>query len=198
MISHEDVWTAIDTLAARHGLTASGLARKAGLDPTAFNRSKRVAGGGRQRWPTTESLAKVMAATGTTIRDLVGLLGIASRKGCDDPLEDGPAPGFFESQGARAALRAALASNAETLVFRVPSGGLPPLYRSGDRLVVDLADVIKPGYRALVITTEGEVHAGSVRLSGEHEDLAIAGARGKVGFRKDDIAFSARIIWASQ
>ena len=63
-LSHANIWAAIDALAERHSLTASGLAKRAGLDPTTFNKSKRYAGDGRARWPSTESLAKVMEATG--------------------------------------------------------------------------------------------------------------------------------------
>ena len=64
MLSHSRIWAAIDPLAARHGMTPSGLARRAGLDATTFNRSKRVTGDGRQRWPSTESIAKILDATG--------------------------------------------------------------------------------------------------------------------------------------
>ena len=60
MLSHDRIWQAIDRLAEEHDLTASGLARKAGLDPTTFNRSKRVAADGRPRWPSTESIAKIL------------------------------------------------------------------------------------------------------------------------------------------
>jgi hypothetical protein len=67
MLTHGKIWTAIDALARRYGLTPSGLARRAGLDATAFNPSKRVTTEGRSRWPTTESLAKVLGATGATI-----------------------------------------------------------------------------------------------------------------------------------
>lgn len=67
VLSHEKVWAAIDALASQNGLSPSGLARRAGLDPTAFNPSKRVAGDGRPRWPSTESLAKVLAATGEAL-----------------------------------------------------------------------------------------------------------------------------------
>lgn len=66
-LTHDWLWTAIDTLAARRGLTPSGLARLAGLDPTAFNRSKRFTPEGRPRWPSTESLSKLLEATGTTL-----------------------------------------------------------------------------------------------------------------------------------
>ncbi|WP_337232551.1 hypothetical protein, partial [Vibrio cholerae] len=71
---HESVWAAIDALAERHSLSASGLARRAGLDPTTFNKSKRYASDGRARWPSTESLAKVMEATGSTFDEFTRLI----------------------------------------------------------------------------------------------------------------------------
>jgi phage repressor protein C with HTH and peptisase S24 domain len=64
MLSHDRVWAAIDALAARYGMTASGLARKAGLDATSFNKSKRTSPEGRDRWPSTESISKILRATG--------------------------------------------------------------------------------------------------------------------------------------
>lgn len=71
--NHESVWSAIDALAARHGLSPSGLARKAGLDATAFNPSKRHGNDRRPRWPSTESISKVLTATGETLDTFVGL-----------------------------------------------------------------------------------------------------------------------------
>ena len=59
----EHLWAALDQLASEHGLTSSALARKAGLDSTTFNRSKRFFRG-RDRWPATSSIAKVLEATG--------------------------------------------------------------------------------------------------------------------------------------
>jgi phage repressor protein C with HTH and peptisase S24 domain len=41
MFTHKQVWNAIDVVAERYGFSASGLAKKAGLDPTSFNPSKR-------------------------------------------------------------------------------------------------------------------------------------------------------------
>jgi 2-hydroxychromene-2-carboxylate isomerase len=79
MLSHERIWSALDALAERHGLTASGLARRAGLDPTAFNKSKRRGADGRDRWPSTESLAKVLDATGSSLDDFMSLVGGGQR-----------------------------------------------------------------------------------------------------------------------
>ncbi len=56
------------------GLSASGLAKKSGLDATSFNKSKRVAPDGHLRWPSTESVAKVLEATGATVDEFISLL----------------------------------------------------------------------------------------------------------------------------
>ncbi len=74
MFSHEDIWRAIDRLARAHGYSPSGLARKAGLDPTTFNKSKRHSADGKPRWPSTESLSKVLAVTGATMAELLSLM----------------------------------------------------------------------------------------------------------------------------
>src|SRR5579883_899014 len=78
MLTHAQVWSAIDRLAARAGLSASGLAKRAGLDPTTFNKSKRITAAGRARWPSTESIAKALAATGTSLDTFVTLIEPAS------------------------------------------------------------------------------------------------------------------------
>ncbi len=74
MLTHAQVWSAIDRLAERAELSASGLASRAGLDPTTFNKSKRITAEGRARWPSTESIAKALAATGTSIDVFVELI----------------------------------------------------------------------------------------------------------------------------
>src|SRR3546814_21177859 len=74
MLEHQSVWRAIDRLAARYNLSPSGLARQAGLDPTTFNKSKRITKEGKQRWTSTESLAKVLNATGASLSEFVSLV----------------------------------------------------------------------------------------------------------------------------
>ena len=74
MLSHERVWAAIDALAARYSLSASGLAKRAGLDSTAFNKSKRQSADGRPRWPSTESLAKIIEATNSSLDEFFALI----------------------------------------------------------------------------------------------------------------------------
>src|SRR5947209_19536281 len=86
MLTHGQVWAALDRLAARAGLSASGLARRAGLDPTTFNKSKRVTSDGRERWPSTESLAKALAATNASVDSFVQLIGDSARGAPSVPL----------------------------------------------------------------------------------------------------------------
>ena len=63
MFTHTSIWTAIDRLAQAFGYSTSGLAKKAGLDPTTFNKSKRIGPDGKPRWPSTESLSLVLTVS---------------------------------------------------------------------------------------------------------------------------------------
>src|SRR3979411_3196291 len=74
-LTHGQIWTALDRLAERAGLSPSGLAKRAGLDPTTFNKSKRVTSDGRERWPSTESIAKALAAADSSIDTFARLIG---------------------------------------------------------------------------------------------------------------------------
>src|SRR5215471_8488347 len=86
LLTHEQIWTALDRLAARASLSPSGLARRAGLDPTTFNKSKRVTSDGRERWPSTESVAKALAAADASIETFVQLIGDGDRAAETVPL----------------------------------------------------------------------------------------------------------------
>src|SRR5277367_3132162 len=102
MLTHDQVWTALDRLAERAGMSASGLAKKAGLDPTTFNKSKRVTADGRERWPSTESVAKALAATKSSIDSFVQLIGDSARTAPTVPLlglAQAQANGSFDDGG---------------------------------------------------------------------------------------------------
>src|ERR1700730_11323710 len=86
MLTHGQIWTALDRLAERSGLSPSGLAQRAGADPTPFNKSKRITPDGRERWPSTESLAKALAATNSSIDTFVQLIGDGARTAQAVPL----------------------------------------------------------------------------------------------------------------
>ena len=86
MLTHQGIWAAIDALAARSGLSPSGLARKGGLDPTTFNKSKRLSQVGKPRWPSTESLAKILTATGCSFEHfLIDMAGAEEKTSTQIP-----------------------------------------------------------------------------------------------------------------
>ncbi len=60
MLTHNSIWNAIDTLATQSKMSVSRLAIKAGLDPTSFNKSKRTTKDGKDKWPSTETIAKIL------------------------------------------------------------------------------------------------------------------------------------------
>jgi phage repressor protein C with HTH and peptisase S24 domain len=192
MLSHEGIWALIDTLAARRGLSVSALARQAGLDATAFNPSKRIGPDGRLRWPSTESLAKVLEATGTSASELVALLAARNADGASWALatkgaagQDGlRPPGFAEDAEA-------------SFVVPVHGRAFEPLYRPGDRLVVAPGAEIGPGDRVLATFRDGETIVAEVRAWGDEVVLARPDGRETTTTRAA-LAFVGRINWVSQ
>src|SRR5258706_13214261 len=103
MLTHDQIWTALDRLAERAGTSPSGLAKRAGLDPTTFNKSKRVTPDQRKRWPSPESVANCLAATSTTVDQFVALMGASARGPARTVPMIGFAqagePGYFDARG---------------------------------------------------------------------------------------------------
>jgi phage repressor protein C with HTH and peptisase S24 domain len=209
MLTHAQVWSAIDQLAARAGLSASGLARRAGLDPTTFNKSKRVTAEGRARWPSTESISKALTATGTPIDvfvDLirsgegrttraVPLLGFAEA-GSGGYFDDG---GFPVGEGWDEIAFPAVADE-HAYALEVSGQSMLPAYRDGDVILVSPSAPIRRGDRVVVRTRSGEVMAKELKrrtaksvelrsLNAEHTDRTLAAA---------EVLWIARILWASQ
>lgn len=211
MLSHDRVWAAIDALAARHSLSASGLAKLAGLDSTAFNKSKRRSSDGRPRWPSTESVAKVIHATNSSLDEFFALIEDASSKAPNGrvvPLigfAQAGSGGFFDDAGFPAGqgwelieLPSRAAEGAYAL--RVQGDSMLPLYRDGDLLIVQPGVVIRRGDRVVVKTVEGEVMAKLLeRRTAQSIDLvSINPAFPKRQIANESIEWMARIIWASQ
>jgi len=209
MLTHPQIWRAIDALAARNSLSPSGLAKLAGLDPTTFNKSKRGADDGKPRWPSTESLAKVLAATGTRLSDFVALVsdsGAARTRMV--PLigmAQAGAAGAFDDAGFPAG------SGWEEIAFpeitdencyalEIAGESMLPVYRDGDRILVSPWATARRGDRVVVKTQAGEVMAkllgrmSAQRIELKSFNLAFEGR----GFALSEIAFIHRIIWASQ
>lgn len=74
MFNHNEIWAAIDCLAKENNCSTSGLAKKAGLDPTSFNKSKRFSKEGKPSWPSTETISKILFATNTQMIDFINMM----------------------------------------------------------------------------------------------------------------------------
>ena len=213
MLTHAQVWSAIDRLAERAGLSASGLARRAGLDPTTFNKSKRITSQGRARWPSTESIAKALAATGTPFDTFVGLIGEASGAKTGNQAHAVPLLGFaeagagsfFDDGGLPAgdgwdAIAFPALDDKHAYALKVSGTSMEPAYRNGDVIVVSPLAPVHRGDRVVLLTRDGEVMAKEVkRKTAKAIELkSLNAAHGDRTFAPADVAWIARIIWASQ
>jgi len=208
MLTHAQIWAALDRLAAQANLSASGLAKRAGLDPTTFNKSKRVTPEGRPRWPSTESVAKSLVATNTTLNQFVALvtdskgptrsvplIGLA-RAGSGGYFDDAGFPvgkGWDEISFPRVDDRHAYA-------LEITGDSMEPAYRDGTVIVVSPGAPVRRGDRVVVKTRDGEVMAKELKrksaksielrsLNPKHVDRTL---------NLDEVQWIARVVWASQ
>jgi phage repressor protein C with HTH and peptisase S24 domain len=205
---HAGIWRAIDSLAARHGLTASGLARSAGLDPTTFNKSKRHAADGKARWPSTESLARALEATGSSFDEFAALLaGRAASAGRAVPivgLARAGENGFFDESGypigSAETVRFPNLSDERVYALEISGESMAPLYRDGDIVIVQPGANVRRGDRVIVRTRQGEVMAKELGRRNEQnvELVSLNPAYPNREMPAADVEWIARIVWASQ
>lgn len=209
-LSHGQLWKAIDRLARREGLSASALARRAGLDATSFNPSKRFGPGDppRPRWPSTESLTRILNATGLSLGEFAELARDAPERSSTVPMlgmAQAGQDGFFDDAGLPVGdgwEQTELPRPKETLLsLRVTGDSMAPVYREGDRIIVDReASDIRKGDRVVVRTTGGETLAKEVAgLTAKAVTLAsINPAYEPRVVARRDIVWMGRILWVSQ
>ncbi|MGO4713144.1 S24 family peptidase [Bradyrhizobium sp. 2TAF24] len=209
MLTHEQIWTAIDRLATRAGMSPSGLARRAGLDPTTFNKSKRVTGDGRARWPSTESLAKALGATDTGLDTFVRLMDATEPDTPAIPLISlarATAAGHFDGNGHPAGDgwgRLPLPSGAidpHLFALEISGDALSPTYRDGDVVVVAPDAPIRPGDRVVVNTADGRlaIHELHRRSARNIEFKSLGAHPHELSLAAGDLAWIARIVWVRQ
>ncbi len=209
MLTHTQIWNALDRLAARNNMTASALAKKAGLDPTTFNKSKRITPEGRARWPSTESVAKALTATNTKVETFVTLI----TDGAKPPISTVPliglaqagAGGYFDEAGFPVGkgweeVAVPQVTDEHAYALEVSGDSMKPAYRAGDIIIVSPGSPVRKGDRVVVKTNDGEVlikelqrkTAKSIELkslNAQHKDRTLA---------MNEVMWIARVVWASQ
>jgi phage repressor protein C with HTH and peptisase S24 domain len=212
---HDDVWRAIDTLAAENGLSPSGLARKAGLDPTSFNLSKRNTHDGGSRWPSTESIAKVLNATGAGLADFAALVMGArvmpdsrARPRTKIPLiglAQAGGSGFFDDGGYPAGagwdeVELPQTGDSHAYALSIAGDSMEPVYREGDTVIVSPAAPVRVGDRVVARAADGAVMAKLLtrRTATRVELRSLNPEYPNLSFAANEIVWLHRIIWASQ
>mgnify|MGYP001430134826 CR=1 FL=1 len=211
MLSHKQIWTAIDALAARYGMSPSGLARKSGLDATTFNPSKRIADDGKKRWPSTESVSKVLAATGASLDEFVSLIVPKAKQAPPARavpllrLAQAGADGYFDDAGFPVGsgwehVRLPTIDEDHAFALEVSGDSMLPLYRAGDILVLSPTAQVRKGDRVVVKTRGGEVMAKILaKKTARKVELHSANAAYPPRtLDASDTHWMARIVWAKQ
>lgn len=210
MLQHAEIWRAIDRLANHRGMSPSGLAKRAGLDPTTFNKSKRITKDGKFRWPSTESISKILQASGATLGEFMSLLddGMGSTVYQKLPLigfAQAGNEGYFDDAGYPAGsgwdeILFPDSNDPHAYAIEISGDSMEPLYRDGDVVIVSPQANLRRGDRIILKTRDGEVLAKLLRrrtaqkvelhsLNPAHEDRSIP---------VENVDWIARITWASQ
>jgi phage repressor protein C with HTH and peptisase S24 domain len=206
-MNHGQIWRAIDALAARRGLSASGLARAAGLDPTTFNKSKRQAPDGKPRWPSTESLNRALAAAESSWDEFAGLLAGRTGAGRAIPvvgMARAGADGFFDESGfpvgADETVRFPDLGEDRVYALEIAGDSMEPMYRAGDIVIVQPGAAVRRGDRVVVRTRAGEVMAKILGRRNEQnvELISLNPAHAPRELALSEVDWIARIVWASQ
>lgn len=210
MLTHQAVWRGIDMLAAKNQLSASGLAKRAGLDPTTFNKSKRLTKQGKARWPSTESLSKILDATRTSMTDFVGLIDgvgvgvaatpLARRIRCLRLTQAESAAGVFDAAGFPVGGGwedidlAALADDA-AYAIEMDRDVAPPLLRTGDVVIVAPHSSVRRDDR-IIVKRRGAGLSFGVLTRKTAQRLVVTGFGNgeEEALELRDVAWQARIV----
>ena len=202
-MTHDEIWEAIDALAARNAMSVSRLAREAGLDATTFNKSKRLGADGRPRWPSTESIAKVLSATGSSLGEMMNADGTPPPARL--PLigtGQAVARGYFNAAGQPAGAGWDAIDMAHedpgAWALEVEGDTLEPLYHAGERIVLSPAATPRRDDHVLARTHGGDLLARVlVRSTANVVELALPdGAVSTYDVR--DLVWLTRIVWVSR
>ena len=212
MLTHKAIWRGIDLLAERNRLSASGLAKRAGLDPTTFNKSKRITKQGKSRWPSTESVSKILEATSTSMADFVGLIDESGdgrqapvrRVRCISLGQMEREPAFdaagFPQAGPWEDIEFPAINDDSAYAIELDRDVIEPVLRAGDMLIVSPRSSVRRHDRVVVRHRSGEVEIGVlVRRTAQRITLGhFCHSQEERAIDAAEIAWLARILWISQ
>ncbi len=212
MLTHDQIWRGVDRLALRNGLSPSGLAKRAGLDPTTFNKSKRVTQDGKQRWPGTESLSKILEATQTSMAEFVTLIdeapspqprlseqrlkSIRLSKITEDSFDKSGFPGLGEWEECEFPS----IDDPRAYVVELDKDIDQDFCRPGSLLVISPSSSVRRHDRVMLKSRNGEVRFGTLKRKTAQQCTIVErdGEEQELTLPARDIAWITRIVWVSQ
>ena len=203
-LSYQEIWRGLENLAAAKGLSLSGMATKAGLDPTSFNKSKRIGADGRKRWPSTESMNKVFHAMNVTVFEFMELAGIP----CPQTKHTIPLlglvkagrEGYFDTDG-----NPILSDDWDGIEF--PISDDKNIYAlevsgnsEGDKLVVSPEAEVRKNDRVVVKLRSGEVMVKELahKSAKQIELKSLNTSYEPIIVTPEEVCWMARVLWVSQ
>jgi len=207
-MQYEKVWDAVDKLARLNGMSPSGLARKAGLDATTFNKSKRVRADGKKRWPSLDSINKILIACNISFDQFYNLIEDDFHP---DSLNEIPCISFTQLEtGALISDGVMDTENWNRIHFPentvsmyavgIDVSDYDPVYRKGSKIIAAKNSEIRQGDRIIVFFKDREatirefVHrTASTLVLGD-----VTNPENKISANITDIEMVNRILWAEQ
>lgn len=206
-MKYETIWNSVDKLARSKGLSPSGLAKLAGLDATTFNKSKRIRPDGKKRWPSLDSVNKLLEVCNISFEQFYNL-------GCDEEeTESGTIPFIKLSQLGNnpqiedkflktSTWNKVIFPDAREIFYaaEIDTNDYLPLYRNGSMIILSGNSDIRKGDRVAIFLENNKLILKEfVRRTPAHlvvtdlnnpkdeDNIAIAGVK-----------LINRILWASQ
>lgn len=216
MFTHQEIWIAIDNLAQQKGYSTSGLAKLAGLDPTALNRSKRQSPEGKPRWPSTESIAKILTVTDSNMREFTLL--IEEPKPAPQPTATTHIPAMayhhnlsahhFDASGVPIGAQWSMADFGPNSMITVKPGcfilqisthDFEPVYRKNAALLLTPGHAVEPGDKVLLCERSGSLAIMQLlQMTQNHVVLQPLTQDQPIRADKTSLTWMSRIAWASQ
>lgn len=207
-MKYEEVWNAVDKLAKNRGLSASGLAKLAGLDATTFNKSKRIRPDGKKRWPSLDSINKILEVCNIGFEEFYNI----SNTG--EPREGSTSIPFikfsklteqqnFISKNLDTSLwnKVMFPDNRDNLyAIEIDAHNYAPVYKNGAMIMVASNSDIRKGDRIIIFQQNGEILINEF-IRRTATKLVICDVNNcdiEIDMLISKIKLINRIVWASQ
>jgi phage repressor protein C with HTH and peptisase S24 domain len=208
-MKQEDVWRGIDLLADEVGVTPARLARMAGLDQAVFSAGRRRRADGSLRWPSMDSIAKVLKVAEISMGDFVNYMhGDPGTRAAFNlpslPMTEADDPARYDADGYPAGptwdrIEFPDLQDPRCFGLVLDSNAYAPMYREGDMLVCAPGVSVRRGDRVVYRRKGAGLAIGVlVRQSPFTIDMASLDGQETETFPAQDIEWITRIAWARQ